>query len=220
MYKIYNSKNDKKSMALKNIDRTVSNNKYSSLFKAGSPEFRTIPVSVSHNFYLYGELTEVENYVELIDTLDNASESDQINIFLNTVGGNLMAAVSIMHAMNRSNANVVAIADGEVASAGTLIFFSAPTKIIMPYSYVMLHDVSTTIGGKLSDSIKGISAISKLISDIAHDVYFPYFTTSEIEEILEGKDFYCDSEELHQRLLAAEELIEEELSKQEEMKEE
>lgn len=184
-------------------------NNLNAIFGSAAPQHRFFPSGLIHNFHIYGEIDEAQDYVDFITVLDTATDNDLVNIYLNTPGGNLMTAISIIHAMNRSQTNIVAYADGEVASAGSLIFFAAPNKAVMPYSQLMLHDASMFTGGKLSESIKGITAMTELVSRMAHDIYYPYFNESEIKDILDGKDFYCNAEEIYARLERGEEIIKE-----------
>lgn len=179
-----------------------------SIFGGSSePEHRIYPVGLVHNFYIFDEIQDPADYVDFITALDTASENDLINVYLNTPGGNLMTAISIIHAIKRSDATVIAHADGEVASAGSLIFFACPNKVIMPYAHLMLHDASMFSGGKLSESIKGITAMADLVFKIAHDTYYPYFSEQEIGEILDGRDFYCSAEDVYARLEQGEKVL-------------
>lgn len=184
-------------------------NSFADIFPNSAPQHRFFPTGMVHNFYIYEEIQDVSDYVDYVTILDCASENDVINIFLNTPGGNLMAAISIIHAINRTQATVYAHADGDVASAGSLIFFATPNRVVNPYAQLMLHDASMFTGGKLSESIKGIHAMTELVSRMAHDIYFPYFNEDEIADILDGKDFYCNSQEICERVERGEAIIRE-----------
>lgn len=179
----------------------------SSLFGSPIPQHRAFPVGIVHNFYIYDGIEELIEYTDMITILDTATENDIVNIYLNTPGGDVYTAISIIHAIMRTDANVITHADGLVASAGTLIYFAAPTRAINHYSTFMFHDASTGMSGKLNENTKYIQSLTKLIERMAYELYSPYFTEDEISEILEGKDYYCDSDEMIARLQAGEEVL-------------
>lgn len=189
----------------------------------GNPEIqqRSLPTSATHNFYLFSVIDDLQEYVDLIMTLDYAQENDIINIYINSPGGNLTTAISIVHAMMRSQANIICHADGEVASAATLIFFAGHMYVVYPYSHAMFHDASGGVGNqKLNENMKRIHATSDLIEKMAFDLYCPVFSEEEVIEILEGKDYYCSAEELYDRIHAVNELQAKELENAEQMTDE
>lgn len=164
---------------------------------------RSFPTSATHNFYIYGVIEEHdENVVDAIMTLDLASEHDIVNIFINTPGGSLTTTISLVHAMMRTDATVITHADGEVASAGTLIFFAGQSYVVYPYSTLMVHDYSGGVDphGKGNENLKRLIAGNNLINRMTKDLYIPVFTEEEVIEILEGKDVYLDSDELIERI--------------------
>lgn len=183
----------------------------SRLFGSDNPQHRAYPTSATHNFHIYGPIEELPSYVDMITVLTTATEHDIIHIFLNTPGGEINTTISIIHAMMRCQGTVVTHADGEVASAGTLIFLAAPMRIVYPYSHFMFHDASGGAFGKINENMKRIHATTELIENLAMDIYQPTFSEEEVIEILEGRDYYCDAEEMVDRINAANDRLEEEL---------
>ena len=180
------------------------------LFETQQVEQRSYPSGAIHNFYIYGPVSpDINEYVNMITILDLAEANDVINIFLNTPGGALDTTISIIHAMMRSKATIVCHADGMVASAGTLIFFAARNYTIYPYANFMFHDGAMGTQGKINESMKNVSATSKLIERLARDMYGAVFTESEITDILEGRDYYCDAQEMLDRIEAGNTKLEE-----------
>jgi ATP-dependent protease ClpP protease subunit len=179
--------------------------KLGNVFGATLPQHRAYPTSTTHNFYLYGPIVDLPEYVDMITMLDTAQEADQVHIYINTPGGELNATISIIHAMLRTQAQVITHADGEVASAGTLIFFAAPMRVVYPYSSAMFHDASSGMIGKVNENVKNIRATSDLVRKMAYDMYIPTFTKEEVDSILSGVDYYCDAEELYDRIINASE---------------
>ena len=175
-------------------------------------EHRAYPSGAIHNFYVYGEIvSDIGSYVDMITVMDLAEEQDVINLYINTGGGSLESTISIVHAMLRSNAQIICHADGQIASAGTLIFFAGSSFVVYPFAHAMFHDGSTIIGGKFSENLKAAEATSALIKKICMELYCPYFTKKEVKNILNGKDMYLTSEELHDRIVAGAETLKNEI---------
>ena len=162
---------------------------------------------VTYHFYIHGEIGDSEEYVDLLDTLYTASESDIIMLHLNTPGGYLNTAVEIIHAIAQSSGTVITCADGQVASAGSLIFFAGHQFLIGEFCEVMLHDGSGGNIGKINENLKSAKFTAERLSHIYHTVYGRFLSKEEVDEVLNGKDLYLNSgdvEDLIQRAIDSE----------------
>lgn len=151
---------------------------------------------ITYHFYIHGEIGDSEEYVDLLDTLYTSGETDVIMIHLNTPGGYLNTAVEIIHAIAQCKATVITCADGQVASAGSLIFFAGHTFLIGEFCEVMLHDGSGGNIGKINENLKSAQFTADRLAHIYHTVYGRFFSPVEVEEILNGKDLYLNSSEV------------------------
>lgn len=185
------------------------------MFKLGKDNMKVHLNSVDFHFYINDAIDDPDDYVELIDALYQGTPNHTIYIHLNTPGGRLDITMQIINAITSSEATVVGLADGQVASAGSLILFSCPMIGIQPMSYVMLHDASEGALGKVSENLRQAQFTSRLISKIAHSVYEPFFTKEEIDEILDGKDYWLSSEEVEKRISDVKKAHEEETESEE-----
>lgn len=174
------------------------------MFKLGAKDMERIHIgAIDRHFYINGAIDDEEDYIDLIDCLYQGKPNESIVIPLNTPGGRLDITMQIINAMRASDANVITFADGQVASAGSLILFASENIGISPYSYVMLHDGSEGAGGKINENVKQALFSQKLIRKIAMDIYQPFFTEKEIDEVLEGRDMWLMSEEVEERIKKA-----------------
>lgn len=158
-------------------------------------QFRT------EEFYIFGSIESCEHYVDMITFLENAVDGEIAKIYLNTPGGHLDTAISLIHSIQNTQATVIVIAHGQVASAGTMLFFACQNRIVMPYSHFMFHDGS--YGGaeqKFNEHVKYAAATHNLYKTMAYDFYCPYFSEDEVKEILEGKDVYLTANEMIDRI--------------------
>jgi ATP-dependent protease ClpP protease subunit len=169
---------------------------------------RAQSTGITYHFYIHGEIGASEDYVELLDTLYNATERDIIILHFNTPGGYLNTAVEIIHAMAQCEGHIFGSADGLVASAGSLLFFACEQFIIGEFCEVMLHDGSGGEFGKINENLRSATFTSERLSHIYHTVYGRFFEHDVVEQVLEGKDLYLNSTDV-------EKLIEKAMEEQE-----
>ena len=158
---------------------------------------------ITYHFYIHGEIGDSEEYVDLLDTLYTAGDTDVIMIHLNTPGGYLNTAVEIIHAIAQCKATVITCADGQVASAGSLIFFAGHTFLIGEFCEVMLHDGSGGNIGKINENLKSAEFTAKRLSHIYHRIYGRFFSEEEVQSVLDGRDLYLTSDEVEALIEAA-----------------
>lgn len=164
------------------------------------PQYKqTIPVNLYH-FYIITEIGEPESFLDLINTLKTAEEHDTIFIYLNTPGGALQTTIQILSAIARCSATVVTCLEGEVCSAGTLIFLSGDKHIVNPNCTFMIHNYSHWLGGKGNDVALRVKYSEQYFKKLASDLYKGFLTEREIDQVVQGKDYWMDSDEVIERL--------------------
>lgn len=151
--------------------------------------------------YIYGVIGEIEDYIEIIATIRDSSENDIIKVFLNTPGGNLNTALSIVKAMNESRGHIITVIDGECISAGTLIFLSGREYEISEDCAFMIHTYSNGMFGKGHELDSQIAFEKQWFIKLAKRFYKDFLTEEEIQKIIDGKDLWMDSEEVAIRCL-------------------
>lgn len=184
------------------------------MLKFGKENLKVHIESVAFHFYINDAISDPDDYTDLIDALYQGQPNHTIYIHLNTPGGDLGITMQIINAIRSSEATVVGIADGQVASAGSLLLFSCPHIGIQPLSYVMLHDGSEGAFGKANENLKQAQFTSKLLSKIAHSVYEPFFSKEEIDNVLDGKDMWLTSDEVEERIMKVKEIEQEDCNEQ------
>lgn len=160
---------------------------------------QALQVSI-HHFYMVKEIGDVEPYLDMINVLKTAEQHDTIFIYLNTPGGNLHTAIQIISAIRQSNATVVTCIEGEVASAGTMIFLAGHKHVVNPNCTFMIHNYSTWLGGKGNEVSLRVKYFETYFRKLAKDLYGNFLTESELEDVVNGKDFWMESEEVLKRL--------------------
>ncbi len=169
------------------------------------PQYKqTIPVNLYH-FYIIDEIGDPTAFLDLINTLKTAEEHDTIFIYLNTPGGSLQTTVQIISAMRQCAATVVTCLEGEVCSAGTLIFLAGNKHIVNPNCTFMIHNYSQWIGGKGNEVALRVKYSEQYFKKLAVDLYKGFLSEDEIQSVIDGKDYWMDSEEVIARLNARDE---------------
>lgn len=158
--------------------------------------------SVRHDFYINGVIEEPEDYNEMLQILHTASETDIIYLHLNTPGGNFAAACQICDAIMQSKAGaVVACAEGEVCSAGTMIFLACNGWHVSPFSTFMFHTSSGGQIGKMPDTLKQVKAHEEHLNRVCGLLYDPFFDADEIDMIINhNQDLWLTPDEVTERL--------------------
>lgn len=163
------------------------------------------PLSTSYSYYITEEINEdSDNILCLIRALKNCGPTDTVNIYLNTNGGCLDTTAQIINSMRACEGQVVTHADGLVASAGSLIFFSGEIMTVAELSKVLIHNGDLSIAGKFNEVHVQSDFWKNYVYTMFHSVYEPYLSAEEVDNILKGQDIYLTSEQVIERLARAE----------------
>jgi len=164
------------------------------------PQYKqTINVNIYH-FYIIDSIEQPAKYLDLINTLKTVEAHDTIFITLNTPGGNLSTAIQIIGAIKQCAGTVVTCLEGEVCSAGTMIFLSGHRHIISPHSTFMIHNYSHWFGGKGNEVVSYVKYSEQHFQKLAKDIYSEFLTEDEINSVFDGRDLWMDSDEVLRRL--------------------
>lgn len=162
--------------------------------------FESTQVAKMYDVYISSSIRSPEKYSELLNALANASGNDIFRIHLNTPGGQANTAVQIMHAFRSSAAKIVTIAEGDVASAGTMLLLSGDEIVIREYSTLMFHNFSAGAVGKGHELYARTDHYRKFFPSLLRELYYPFLEEDELDAMMEGKDFYFGYDETVPRL--------------------
>lgn len=108
---------------------------------------------------------------ELADELDALpADVDTIELRINSHGGQVFDAVTMMNALRSHSARVVAVVEGLAASAASFLAVSADETVMMPNTRMMLHAPRGVAIGDASDMRAMAGLLDGLTLDIA-EVY-------------------------------------------------
>jgi ATP-dependent Clp endopeptidase proteolytic subunit ClpP len=125
--------------------------------------------------------------------IENDIASPPIKIYINSVGGEVMSALSIVETIRKSPIEVWTIVDGEAASAATLISCMGHKRFINKNAIMLIHQLRTGFWGK-ADEFEEEAKNNKKIMKIIRNIYLDRTSMDkeELDSILK-KDSYMIS---------------------------
>ena len=115
-----------------------------------------------------------------IDGLD----VDEINIFINSYGGEVAEALAIYSALKRHAAKVHTFCDGFACSAATIIFCAGDTRTMGSIALMMIHNCMSYLGFANSEEMRKAAEDNDKINQSSIEAYKKVSNLSE-EEIKE-----------------------------------
>ena len=167
-------------------------------------------VSTKYEFYIDQDILEPSYYRNLITVLNNATENDLVILNINSQGGSLDSAISIMQALRDTRAETIAHTVGSCYSAATLLALSCNNVDVGEFSNWMIHDGSYAVASKSSDIVTRASFENKFIRNIFKSVYIPFISEQEMNDVMRGVDLWMTSSEVRERFTKMQEKLQEE----------
>lgn len=116
-----------------------------------------------------------------------------IYLHINSEGGELDAAISIIETIRNSKINFISIVEGVACSAATLISVVCDRRIIGKYSQMMIHQLSCGFDGKMNEIEDEVRNL-RLTMNIMKDIYNTYTKIKERDmDTLLKTDKYWDA---------------------------
>ena len=138
------------------------------------------------------EITKLSNKNKLL-AINNSIPIPPIKLYINSEGGELASALSIVDFIIRSEVPIHTIIEGEAASAATLISVVGHKRFITKNSHMLIHQVRGGIWGKMAEFEEEIQNM-KMYSDKLISIYKKYTNIRE-EKLIKilKKDILWDS---------------------------
>lgn len=150
--------------------------------------------------YLDEHIQEPLYYRNVLNRIHNMQQQDELDIVINSPGGRLDSAISIINAIRFTEGNVTGIIDNQAHSAASMILLSCPNIFVAPNSSMMLHSYSTGIVGKSNEVMSNANFNDAEIKKLMAEIYLGFLTEKELGLLFNGTDFWMNSEEISQRL--------------------
>ena len=152
-------------------------------------------------FTLYiNDFEDGPNNDDIIDTLTKRAPDDYLKICINSHGG-LITELQRFHNTistffkDRFETEINSIA----YSAGAYLFCIAPVRVCYEYSHAMFHNAAGGFFGKFSDIKEQHNFDMEFYQKYLKSIVSKFFTEKELEQLLEGKEFWFDTLEMCKR---------------------
>ena len=153
------------------------------------------------NYFLQGEVTHSglpQWLAEQTGLWGNEPEAVSLVIWINSSGGDVLAAIESINLMRSSPIPITTVISGCAESAALLVAIAGHRRLIFERSWGMAHHFSTTLEGSyhdLADSLKH----NELLNDVMLDIFKEHsdLTSEEISStLLSRKTNWLSSKEL------------------------
>jgi len=129
--------------------------------------------------------------------LETRDDETDINIYINSEGGEVNAMYAMYDVMQYIKPDIVTIGMGQCASAASFLLAAGAKgkRMALPNTDIMIHELSGSLQGKFRDMHLRQAQIEKLWGKMAR--HYVGFTGQELEKIQEDmeRDFHMSAEE-------------------------
>jgi ATP-dependent protease ClpP protease subunit len=120
----------------------------------------------------------------------------ELFVHISTYGGCLYSSLMCYDSLKSKTYNVITIAEGYVASGGTIMMLGGKTRQIQKSAVMLIHQLSTGMYGKfeeLKEDFQNSEQDMKRLTKIYHTELKGKMTKKQIEEALKH-DYWWDAE--------------------------
>lgn len=96
-----------------------------------------------------------------------AIDTKQINVHINSPGGDVFEGIAIFQALRNHPARIVTYVDSLAASAASFIAMAGDRRVVAPYGSVMIHDAWGLAIGNAADMAKMAEELDQVSNNIA-----------------------------------------------------
>ena len=128
------------------------------------------------------------------DNYNFRNKDQYIYLHINSYGGSIFAALSTIDTITNLPIPVVSIIEGAAASAATLISVVCSHRIILANSFMLIHQLSSSCWGKMSeieDEVKNLKVLTNKIVEIYEK--YTNLEEDELDKILKH-DIWWDAQ--------------------------
>lgn len=159
--------------------------------------------------YLPDGINELDEHMEQIEAIRNATEDDIIEVYcIANKGGYVDTIVPLCNALATTTARTVCFVEGHCASAGTFPSLVCDYVEVGAYASFMLHCAQGGSGyGTLVNSAESAKFFEKQYSELLEDIYYGFITPEEARMLHDGRELYLTGNEIQERLQRRAELM-------------
>ena len=154
---------------------------------------------------LFGEISSEDSwwnddsvtYRDFIDDLNALGDKKNINVVIQSSGGDVFAANAIYNALNLNKATITGTIIGICASAATIILMACDKRRIAKNAILMAHNPSITLWGSYtSEDLLKLADVTDQVKKSIATAYMERLdkTEEEIDQIMDVESWYVGQE--------------------------
>lgn len=153
--------------------------------------------------YIYGDITswpwmesDVSSY-NLSKQLEQLGDVDEIDVYINSYGGEVAEGLAIYNALKRHKAKVTTYCDGFACSIASVIFMAGDVRVMSTASLLMIHNAWTYASGNANELRKQADDLDT-ITQASINAYMEKVNISEeeLKELLDEEKWLLPQEAL------------------------
>jgi len=158
---------------------------------------------------IYGDITswewlesDVSSYT--LSKQIEALECDQINVYINSYGGEVAEGLAIYNQLKRHKAKVKTVCDGFACSAASVVFMAGDERIMSTASLLMIHNAWTRVKGNSKELRKKADDLDK-ITQASVNAYMQEIniTEEELKQMLDDETWITPQEAIEKGFITA-----------------
>lgn len=158
---------------------------------------------------IYGDITswewlesDVSSYT--LSKQIEALECDQINVYINSYGGEVAEGLAIYNQLKRHKAKVKTVCDGFACSAASVVFMAGDERIMSTASLLMIHNAWTRVKGNSKELRKQADDLDK-ITQASVNAYMQEIniTEEELKQMLDDETWITPQEAIEKGFITA-----------------
>lgn len=147
------------------------------------------------DIYIYGDITswpwyedEVSSYTLTKELQALGEDIENINVYVNSYGGEVAEGLAIYNALKRHKAKVTTYADGFACSIASVIFSAGDERVMSNTSLLMIHNAWTYTAGNASELKKQAEDL-ETITQASINAYLNNvnITEDEVKEMMDNE---------------------------------
>lgn len=146
---------------------------------------------------LFGDEIDGVSAVNLSKKLAEIGDVSQINVYINSYGGEVAEGLAIYNALKRHNAKIKTYCDGFACSIASVIFMAGDERIMNESSLLMIHNAWTYAVGNSEELRKQADDLEK-ITQASVEAYKAHSELSEeeIKNLMDAETWILPAEAL------------------------
>lgn len=158
---------------------------------------------------IYGDITSWEWFDSDVSSYTLSKqieglECDQINVYINSYGGEVAEGLAIYNQLKRHKAKVKTVCDGFACSAASVIFMAGDERVMSTASLLMIHNAWTYAGGNAKELRKQADDLD-IITQASINAYMQEvnITEEELRQMLDNETWIAPQEAIEKGFITS-----------------